>query len=142
MSLYIGVDSGTQSVKAVALDLETGRVVAEARRPHRLIPGLPPGHMEQHPQEWVLAMDAAIGEVALRIDRSRVRGNRRVRPAARLRPPGRNGRGHPPGKTLVRHQHLGGVRDPDAQAGRERPRSSAGQGFRSFPATPPPRSSG
>ena len=31
MSLYIGVDSGTQSVKAVALDLETGRVVAEAR---------------------------------------------------------------------------------------------------------------
>jgi xylulokinase len=74
MSLYIGVDSGTQSVKAVALDLETGRVAAEARFPHRLIPGLPPGHMEQHPQEWAIAMDAAIGEVALLIDRSRVRG--------------------------------------------------------------------
>jgi len=74
MSLYIGVDSGTQSVKAVALDLETGRVAAEARFPHRLIPGLPPGHMEQHPQEWVTAMDSAIGEVASRIDRSRVRG--------------------------------------------------------------------
>jgi xylulokinase len=74
MSLYVGVDSGTQSVKAIALDVETGKVVAEARAPHHLIPGLPPGHMEQHPEEWVGAMDAAIGEVASRIDRSRVRG--------------------------------------------------------------------
>src|SRR5580698_2723578 len=74
MSLYVGVDSGTQSVKAIALDLDTGRVVAEARAPHHLIEGLPPGHMEQHPQEWVSAMDAAIGEVACKVDRSRVRG--------------------------------------------------------------------
>jgi xylulokinase len=74
MSLYVGVDSGTQSVKAIALDLDTGRVVAEARAPHHLIEGLPPGHMEQHPQEWVSAMDSAIGEVASRIDRARVRG--------------------------------------------------------------------
>jgi len=74
MSLYIGVDSGTQSVKAIALDAETGRVVAEARAPHHLIEGLPPGHMEQHPQEWASAMDAAIGEVASKIDRTRVRG--------------------------------------------------------------------
>jgi xylulokinase len=74
MSLYVGVDSGTQSVKAIAVDLETGRVVAEARAPHHLIEGLPPGHMEQHPQEWVSAMDTAIGEVASGIDRSRVRG--------------------------------------------------------------------
>ena len=40
MSIYIGIDSGTQSTKAVALDLDTGKVVAEARAPHRLIPGL------------------------------------------------------------------------------------------------------
>ncbi|HEY1848733.1 MAG TPA: xylulokinase [Opitutaceae bacterium] len=74
MSLYIGVDSGTQSVKAVALDLDTGRVVAEARAPHQMIQGLPPGHMEQHPRDWAQAMDAAILGVAARIDRSRVRG--------------------------------------------------------------------
>jgi xylulokinase len=74
MSLYVGVDSGTQSVKAVALDMETGRVVAEGRAQHHLITGLPAGHMEQHPEEWAAAMDAAIGEVASRIDRSRVRG--------------------------------------------------------------------
>jgi xylulokinase len=74
MSLFVGVDSGTQSVKAIALDLDTGRVVAEARAPHHLIPGLPEGHMEAHPQEWASAMDKAINEVASRIDRSRVRG--------------------------------------------------------------------
>jgi xylulokinase len=74
MSLYVGVDSGTQSVKAIALDLETGQVVAEAKAPHHLITGLPPGHMEQHPEEWVSAMDAAIMGVAAKIDGSRVRG--------------------------------------------------------------------
>ena len=46
MSIYLGIDSGTQSTKAVALDLDTGRVVAEARTPHTLIAGLPflPGY--------------------------------------------------------------------------------------------------
>ncbi len=74
MSLFIGIDSGTQSVKAVVLDLETRRVIAEARAPHRLIDGLPVGHMEQHPQEWVSALDAVIAEVCGKIDRARVRG--------------------------------------------------------------------
>ncbi|MSU64570.1 MAG: xylulokinase [Opitutus sp.] len=74
MSLFIGIDSGTQSVKAVALDLAAGRIVAEARAPHRLIDGLPVGHMEQHPQEWAAAMDQVILEVAQKIDRTRVRG--------------------------------------------------------------------
>ena len=53
MSLFIGIDSGTQSVKAVVLDLDARRVIAEARAPHALISGLPVGHMEQHPQDWV-----------------------------------------------------------------------------------------
>jgi xylulokinase len=74
MSIYIGIDSGTQSVKAVALDLESRHVVAEARAPHTLISGLPVGHMEQQPQEWADAMDRVIMEVAQQIDRGRVRG--------------------------------------------------------------------
>jgi xylulokinase len=74
MSLFIGIDSGTQSVKAVVLDLDAGKVIAEARAPHALIEGLPVGHMEQHPRDWVSAMDRVIGEVAAKIDRSRVRG--------------------------------------------------------------------
>jgi xylulokinase len=74
MPLFIGIDSGTQSVKAVVLDLDARKVIAEARAPHTLIGGLPVGHMEQHPQEWAAAMDAVILEVAQKIDRSRVRG--------------------------------------------------------------------
>ncbi len=74
MSLFIGIDSGTQSVKAVVLDLETRKVVAEARAPHTLITGLPVGHMEQHPQEWASAMDFVITEVVSKIEARRVRG--------------------------------------------------------------------
>ncbi len=74
MSLYIGVDSGTQSVKAIVFDLDTRKVVAEARAPHRLIEGLPVGSMEQHPRDWIGALDAVLSDVAKKIDRSRVRG--------------------------------------------------------------------
>jgi len=74
MSIYIGIDSGTQSTKAVALDLDIGHVIAEARAPHSLIAGLPPGHMEQRPQEWTEALDHVISELADKIDRARVRG--------------------------------------------------------------------
>ena len=58
MSLFIGIDSGTQSVKAVVLDLNTRQVIAEARAPHTLIAGLPVAHMEQHPQEWTAALES------------------------------------------------------------------------------------
>src|SRR5580658_5120197 len=74
MSLFIGIDSGTQSVKALVLDADERRVVARASAPHTLIPGLPPRHVEQHPQGWVKALGRVIEKVASRIDRSRVRG--------------------------------------------------------------------
>jgi xylulokinase len=74
MSLFIGIDSGTQSTKAVVLDLDTRKVVAEARAAHALIPGLPVGHMEQHPADWTTALDTVLQAVGRRIDRSRVRG--------------------------------------------------------------------
>jgi xylulokinase len=74
MSLYIGIDSGTQSTKAVVLDPDQKKVIAEARAPHQLIGGLPVGHMEQHPQDWTVALDAVILAVAAKVDRSRVRG--------------------------------------------------------------------
>ncbi len=67
MSLFIGIDSGTQSVKAVVLDLATRKVIAEARAPHTLIEGLPVGHMEQHPQDWSSALDFVIAQVAAQI---------------------------------------------------------------------------
>ena len=74
MPLFIGVDSGTQSVKAVVLDLETRKVIAEARAPHTLIPGLPVGHMEQDPSEWTAALDTVLRDVSGKIDGTRVKG--------------------------------------------------------------------
>lgn len=74
MSLFIGIDSGTQSTKAVLLDLENGTVVAQARAPLELIEGLPPGHAEQHPAHWTSAMDQVILDVLRGADRGRVRG--------------------------------------------------------------------
>ena len=74
MALFIGIDSGTQSVKALVLDMDEGRIVARASAPHALISGLPPRHMEQHPQEWTAALDRVILKVTRSIDRSRVCG--------------------------------------------------------------------
>ena len=74
MSLFIGIDSGTQSTKAVVLDLEARQVVAEARAPHGMIGGLPDGHAEQDPSEWTAALDSVLSAVSARIDGSRVRG--------------------------------------------------------------------
>src|SRR5690349_19318026 len=74
MSLFIGIDSGTQSTKAVVLDIDSGKVVAEARATHTLIAGLPTGHMEQHPEDWSAALDEVLTNVSQQIDRTRVRG--------------------------------------------------------------------
>ena len=74
MSLFIGIDSGTQSVKAVVYDAETKQLIADGRSPHHLISGLAAGHMEQDPQRWVDAMDQAIHEALSSVDRSGIRG--------------------------------------------------------------------
>jgi xylulokinase len=57
---YLGIDSGTQSTKAILLDVESGEIVATGQRSYELIAGLPPGHLEQHPQDWVAAAEGAI----------------------------------------------------------------------------------
>ena len=58
--LFIGIDSGTQSTKAIVLDLGTGEIVAEAQEKYDLIPGLPAGHLEQHPEDWTAAVGKTI----------------------------------------------------------------------------------
>lgn len=55
----IGIDSGTQSVKALVVSAD-GRVEGRGQRPHRLIEGLGVGHKEQHPREWIEAAAGAI----------------------------------------------------------------------------------
>ncbi|MCP5522450.1 MAG: xylulokinase [Verrucomicrobiales bacterium] len=59
-TLVVGIDSGTQSTKALVLDVTRKRVVGNASQPHGLIAGLPPGAKEQHPHTWRDAMAKVI----------------------------------------------------------------------------------
>jgi xylulokinase len=51
-SLLIGIDSGTQSTKALVVDARNGRVLGAGAQAYDLIPDLPPGAKEQHPHTW------------------------------------------------------------------------------------------
>jgi len=59
--LFVGIDSGTQSSKAVVLDAGSGKIVATAQEAYGCIAGLPAGHMEQHPETWVSAVGKVLG---------------------------------------------------------------------------------
>ena len=50
--LLIGIDSGTQSTKALVVDAGNGKVLGEAAFAYDLIPNLPSGAKEQHPHTW------------------------------------------------------------------------------------------
>src|SRR5258708_13634402 len=56
--LYLGIDSGTQSTKSIVLDLESGKILATAQKTYDLVPGLPPGHIEQQPQDCITATES------------------------------------------------------------------------------------
>jgi xylulokinase len=70
--IVLGIDSGTQSTKTIALDLESGKMLASASHSYGLIEGLPPGHMEQDPAKWIEAVDhtvrACLAELGARKD--------------------------------------------------------------------------
>ena len=64
-TLLIGIDSGTQSTKALVVDAKDGQVLGAGSQVYDLIPNLPPGAKEQHPHTWREAAAAAI-RLALR----------------------------------------------------------------------------
>lgn len=59
-TLVIGIDSGTQSTKALVLDVTKKHVVGSASVAYGLLPNLPPGAKEQHPHTWRDATAKAI----------------------------------------------------------------------------------
>lgn len=61
--IALGIDCGTQSLKTVALDGETGEVLASASQAYGLVEGLPPGHLEQDPEIWWGALKETVAEV-------------------------------------------------------------------------------
>lgn len=73
---YLGIDSGTQSTKAIVLDLETGRILAAGQQGYDLIDGLPPGHLEQHPQSWIEAVETSVSQCLEKLgsDRGKIAG--------------------------------------------------------------------
>lgn len=58
-TLVIGIDSGTQSTKALVVDARSGKVLGAASAAYDLLPNLPPGAKEQHPRTWVEATQLA-----------------------------------------------------------------------------------
>ena len=74
MSLYLGLDVGTQGTQALVLDAGRGEVVARAARSYGLIEGLEPGAAEQHPDTWIEAVRGAAGEALTAVDATRLSG--------------------------------------------------------------------
>jgi xylulokinase len=70
--ITLGIDSGTQSTKTVALDTATGEILASAQQAYGFVEAKGEGAMEQDPAAWIAAVEATIGEVLNQL------GNRRT----------------------------------------------------------------
>jgi xylulokinase len=64
--LFLGLDSGTQSTRAVLVEGDTGRVMATRSVSYDILPSATPGAKEQDPADWVRAATAVI-EGVLRV---------------------------------------------------------------------------
>jgi xylulokinase len=61
--ITLGIDCGTQSLKTVALDGESGKIIASASKSYGLVEGLPAGHLEQDPADWWEALEETVQSV-------------------------------------------------------------------------------
>lgn len=66
--LFLGLDVGTQSTKALVFDPGTGQVVERSSVGYGLIEGLPAGHAEQHPMTWHDAVIESVGRLGCRAE--------------------------------------------------------------------------
>jgi xylulokinase len=61
--ITLGIDCGTQSLKTVALDGDSGKVIASASKAYGLVEGRPAGHLEQDPAIWWDALEETLQKV-------------------------------------------------------------------------------
>jgi sugar (pentulose or hexulose) kinase len=61
--LFIGLDSGTQSTRAILIDGDTGRVLAVRSAAQDILPSEVPGTREQDPADWIRAASDVIAGV-------------------------------------------------------------------------------
>jgi xylulokinase len=96
---FLGIEIGHAGTRAVALDLESAGIRAEAWVNHDWIEGLPAGYHEQNPAQWIDAVDRAVRQCLATLDSQKDRvaaigiagpqrglvlldeGNRIIRPA-------------------------------------------------------------
>ena len=110
--IFLGIDCGTQSTKTIALDWESGRILASGQKSYGFVPNLPPGAMEQHPKDWIDAAEQSIGEVINTLGgrKEEIRG---IGVSGQQHGLGRPRRGRSrgaPGQTMERHDDRRGVR--------------------------------
>ncbi len=74
MGFYLGIDCGSQGTKAVVVDGGDGRVAGSGYVGYGYIEGLPPGHREQEPGIWVVAMIKAVRDALAQAGSNRVEG--------------------------------------------------------------------
>ena len=61
--IALGIDCGTQSLKTIAMDGDSGELLASSTRAYDVMEGLPAGHLEQDPEVWWRALEETVGEV-------------------------------------------------------------------------------
>jgi len=71
-TILLGIDSGTQSTKVLAVDARDGKVLSSAAQEYGLIPNLPAGAKEQHPHTW---RDAAASAIRRALRQARATGD-------------------------------------------------------------------
>lgn len=59
----IGIDSGTQSTKAVLFDATSGEIISRHAVAHQMLPSIVAGCKEQDPTEWIRAAETSIERV-------------------------------------------------------------------------------
>ncbi len=72
--MYLGIDCGTQSLKILVWD-PINRTSYSSSESYDLIENLPPGHKEQHPSNWIDALESCMGALRQQgVDLGAVRG--------------------------------------------------------------------
>uniref|UniRef100_A0A383V639 glycerol kinase n=1 Tax=Tetradesmus obliquus TaxID=3088 RepID=A0A383V639_TETOB len=71
--LYLGLDVGTQGVKAVVYDSKLKQIVGRGAQPWAILESTVPGRAEQHPTTWVEGTIAAAKQALSAVDRSAVK---------------------------------------------------------------------
>ena len=58
--LVLGIETGIQGTRGIVLDLEAARVVFDTGEGLQTLAGLPDGHREQDPAQWIASVDRVI----------------------------------------------------------------------------------